>query len=678
MKLDSLKRLLLWLCLSLSAPMLAAADMPGAEEVLIASSLHAASPTPAANGTTTLAIKMTPQGEWHGYWKQPGDVGLAPRLTWHLPDGVSVGEVAYPLPQTLQIDGIMNHVYGQPYALLAELSVAEGMALGTQLPIRLDMQYLACRHDACVPERASLQITLHVGHGEADAALAANFTKWRQALPRPLGSPVSFTVDKQRLRLEVPLPASIEIDEPHLFSATKQAIVDAAPQRFERRGDLLIVETRAGASPAEAFEATLALGNGLGLDLDARLAAAPARGESGTTALLLALAGAIAGGLLLNLMPCVFPILSLKAMSLARAGASARAARREALAYTAGVMATCMLLGGVLLAMRAGGAQLGWAFQLQDPRMILLLLLLTCVIAFNMAGLFELSTLDAGAGLTRRSSVAGAFWTGALAAFVATPCTGPFMAAALGTALILPPLAGMLVFAGLGFGIALPFLLLGFVPALQRRMPKPGLWMATLRRLLAVPMFLTMLALSWVLGQQVSANALTASLGCAMLLTFGLWLTGLRQRGMKPQAWLPAVLAAALVIPLGLSQMSERATQSQPANRLAFDPAKLEVLRAGDKPVFLYFTADWCMTCKVNEQIAIDRRATEQAFAEAGVEVMRGDWTQGDPGITAFLAQHGRSGVPLYLWYTPGQREPRVLPQVLGPDSLIDEARATP
>ncbi|MFM5415089.1 protein-disulfide reductase DsbD family protein [Aeromonas dhakensis] len=675
MKINTLKRQLLALCLTLT-PLLAAA-MPGAGETLIASSLHAASPTPSAHGGTTLAIAMTPQPGWHGYWKQPGDAGLAPQLTWHLPAGVSVGEPAYPLPQTQRFGGIMNHVYGEPYALLAELTIAEGIPVGTPLPIRLDMQYLACRDDACVPERASLQTTLRVGHGEPDVALAADFAKWRQALPRPLGAPVSFTVQQQRLRLEVPLPADIPLDKPHLFRASGHAIVDAAPQHFERQGDLLIVETQAGARTTEPFQATLVLGHGLGLSLDARLATAPQ--EHGVTALLLALAGAIAGGLLLNLMPCVFPILSLKAMSLARAGTGARTARREALAYTAGVMVTCMALGGVLLALRAGGAQLGWAFQLQDPRMILLLLLLTCVIAFNMAGLFELSSVDTGAGLTRRDGATGAFWTGALAAFVATPCTGPFMAAALGTALILPSAAGMLVFAGLGFGIALPFLLLGFTPALQRMMPKPGPWMATLRRLLAIPMFLTMLALLWVLGQQVSVNALTASVGCAMLLALGLWLTGLRQRALKPMAWLPALLAAVLSIALGLSQVTERSVPTQPvANQLPFDEAKLEPLLAGDKPVFLYFTADWCMTCKVNEQVAIDRDATHEAFAKAGVVVMRGDWTRGDAAITAFLARHGRSGVPLYLWYTPGQRKPRVLPQVLGPNTLIALAHARP
>lgn len=209
-------------------------------------------------------------------------------------------------------------------------------------------------------------------------------------------------------------------------------------------------------------------------------------------------------------------------------------------------------------------------------------------------------------------------------------------------------------------------------------MPKPGPWMATLRRLLAIPMFLTMLALLWVLGQQVSVNALIASQGCVMLLALGLWLTGMRQHMLKPMAWLPALIAALLSIVLGLSQVTERSAPAQPvANQIPFDETKLKALLAGDKPVFLYFTADWCMTCKVNEQVAIDRDATHEAFAKAGVMVMQGDWTRGDAAITAFLARHGSSGVPLYLWYTPGQRKPKVLPQLLGPNTLIELVNAS-
>ena len=669
---SSIKALLVCLCLSVVS-CVAAAQMPGNDEVLIASSLVAESQTPAPGTRTTLAIVMEPQGEWHGYWKQPGDVGLPPKLNWRLPDGVSVGAAEYPVPQTLLIDGLMNHVYEHPYALLVPLQLSADIPVGSQLPIQLDMQYLACRFDACVPERASLSAMLTVGDGASNAAVEQRFAQWRQALPRPLGSTASFSVDNGVLRLMVPLPATMVIKQPHLFAISKGVINNAAEQRFERQGDVLVIETEAGDRSADSFSATLALGEGLGLDLQAVPATVQAASVSTLSVTLVALAGAILGGLLLNLMPCVFPILSLKALSIARSSSHAGNARSEAVAYSLGVIVVCLLLGGILLVLRAGGAQVGWAFQLQDPRMIFVLLLLTCAIAFNLTGLFELSGLNAGSGLAERKGAGGAFWTGALAAFVATPCTGPFMAAALGAALVLPPAAALLVFSGLGFGIALPFLLLGFIPALQRCLPKPGPWMQTLRNLLAVPMFLTALALLWVLSQQITASTLVAVIGCAMLFALGLWATGLRQRVFKRGAWMPALLAGLFALALGLNQTHQQPAVTVQSDQLAFDPAKLASLREAGKPVFLYFTADWCVTCKVNEQVAIDRDETREALTNAGVVSMRGDWTNGDAKITAFLERHGRSGVPLYLWYEPGRLEPKVLPQVLTPGVLIKQ-----
>lgn len=667
----TIKALLVCLCLSVISCGALAAQIPGNDEVLIASSLVAESQTPAPGTRTTLAVVMEPQGEWHGYWKQPGDVGLPPNLSWRLPAGVSVGPAEYPLPQTLLIDGLMNHVYEHPYALLLSLQLSADIPVGSQLPIQLDMQYLACRFDACVPERASLHTTLTVGDGASNAAVEQRFAQWRQAMPRPLGSTASFSVDNGVLRLLVPLPATMEINQPHLFAMSKGVINNAAEQRFERQGDVLVIETEVGDKPADSFSATLALGDGLGLDLQA----VPTRAQAATTlsVTLVALAGAILGGLLLNLMPCVFPILSLKALSIARSSSHAGNARSEAVAYSLGVIVVCLLLGGILLTLRAGGTQVGWAFQLQDPRMIFVLLLLTCAIAFNLTGLFELSGLNAGSGLAERKGAGGAFWTGALAAFVATPCTGPFMAAAIGAALVLPPAAALLVFSGLGLGIALPFLLLGFIPALQRCLPKPGPWMQTLRNLLAVPMFLTALALLWVLGQQVASSTLVTIIGCAMLFALGLWATGLRQRVFKRLAWMPAVLAGLLALGLGLNQAHQQPATTVQNEPLAFAPAKLASLREAGDPVFLYFTADWCVTCKVNEQVAIDRDETREALAKAGVVSMRGDWTNGDAEITAFLELHGRSGVPLYLWYAQDQSEPKVLPQVLTPGVLIEQ-----
>jgi thiol:disulfide interchange protein len=370
-------------------------------------------------------------------------------------------------------------------------------------------------------------------------------------------------------------------------------------------------------------------------------------------------------------MPCVFPILSLKALSLARSGESERAARIEALAYAAGVVLVCAILGGALLALRAAGGLAGWAFQLQDARVIGLLMLLVLAIGLNLAGLFELPTLSAGGRLAGAGGAGGAFWTGALAAFVATPCSGPFMGAALGAALLLPAAAAMAIFIGLGLGLALPFLLLGFVPALRRLLPRPGAWMDVFRHILAVPILITALGLAWILGRQAGVDGMTIGLAAALLLGLGLWWAGRRQFALAGGAWLPALAAAIGALALVASVSPETAVAAAPgAGSERFDEARLAALRAEGRPVFLYFTADWCLTCKVNEKAAIERAEVTQAFAAKKVAVMVGDWTRGDPAISRFLEQHGRSGVPFYLYYPAGGGAPRELPQLLTPGLL--------
>ncbi|HEY0269853.1 MAG TPA: thioredoxin family protein [Sphingomonas sp.] len=659
--------LLAGLGLALAAPVLADA-IPSGPHIL--TSLVPESDVPVAGARTMLAIAMAPQPGWHGYWKTPGDSGLPTRIAWILPRGVTAGDPAYPVPGTLLIAGLMNHVYEKPYALLVPLDVPAGLAKGTALPVSAKLDYLVCTTSLCVPESATVSTVLTVGDGAPDAAAAPRFAEWRKALPRPLGATARFAVANGRFRLAVPLPASVTLADPHLFAETDGAVDHAAPQTFARDGDTLIVETKAGPTPANAFAGVLAIAPDMGLAIAATPGPVPAAGAHGALALtLVAFAGALLGGLILNIMPCVFPILSLKALSLARAGEGEREARHEALAYAAGVVLVCVALGGLILALRAAGTQVGWAFQLQDPRVILVLILLSSAIGFNLAGLFELGAVTAGSGLAGKGGMAGAFWTGALAAFVATPCTGPFMAAALGVALLLPVAAALLVFAGLGLGLASPFLLLGFVPALRRRLPRPGAWMETFRHVLAIPMFLTALGLCWVLGRQTQADGVVLGVGAAVLLGIGLWISGLRQRAFRRGVWVPAV--AALLVALGglaLIPPHRTAAKADAASQ-PFDPARLAALRAAGKPVFLYFTADWCLSCKVNEKAAIERSETQAAFAKAGVVTMVGDWTDGDAAIGAFLDAHGRSGVPLYLWYAPGKGA-RELPQVLTPGLL--------
>jgi DsbC/DsbD-like thiol-disulfide interchange protein/cytochrome c biogenesis protein CcdA len=646
-------------------------------EVRLVAETAAAAP----GSTVTLAFAMRPERGWHGYWRNPGDAGAEPRVQWRLPEGWRAGPLHYPVPTRLSVAGLTNYVFEGDHALLVAIQVPASAEPGVAFPIDARIDYLVCTDQVCVPETANVTVEIRTGApGPADPA----FASWRSALPRPLGLAGRFETVGGRVRLAIPLPRGAPLADPYFFPATADALGHSATQQISRSGDLLIVETAAGrlAGSLAGIDGVLALGDGTGLALQATRGGVPAAGTPVATAtepdapgegpgLLVALVGAILGGLLLNVMPCVFPILSLKALGLARAGGTEASARREALAYTAGVVLTCLALGGLLLALRAGGAMVGWAFQLQDPRVILLLLLLVSAIALGLAGLFHLPVLATGDGPARREGAMGAFFTGALAAFIATPCTGPFMGAALGAALILPAAGALAVFGGLGLGLALPFLALGFIPALRRRLPKPGAWMATLQRVLSVPMFLTALGLAWILGRQTGVDGMALGLAAVLILGFGLWWYG---RGGRWPAWALILAAAAPVL---LIRPGAPAQLESPLPAEPFSEARLGALRAAGTPVFVYFTADWCLTCKVNENGALASADVAEAFRARGIAVLVGDWTRGDAAIGRFLESHGRSGVPLYLYYAPG-REAEVLPQILTASRLTGLAAPTP
>jgi DsbC/DsbD-like thiol-disulfide interchange protein/cytochrome c biogenesis protein CcdA len=658
--------LFLLLVALLGSPAAAQPLAPG--EQAIAVELVPEGRTVAPGGTVTLAFVMRPRAGWHGYWTNPGDAGRPDTAEWRLPDGASAGALRYPVPERLVIAGLMNYVFERDYAILVDLRMPAGAAPGSVVPVAARLDYLACTDEICVPQRSDVATELRIGAPSAENR--AQIDGFRSALPQPLGSEARFALENGRLRLAIPLPAATPLDGPYFYPATPNALSYTAPQSVSRVGDLLIVETEADPRGASlgAIEGVLALGGERGLTLTARPGEVPpagdpvGEGEGGGSALLLALLGALVGGLILNIMPCVFPILSLKALSLARAGETEAAARREALAYAAGVILTCLALGGAVLGLRAAGVAVGWAFQLQEPRVILVLLLLVTAIALGLAGLVRLPAFGGGDALARQGGTRGAFWTGALAAFVATPCTGPFMGAALGAALVLPTLGALAVFAGLGLGLALPFLALGFIPALRRLLPKPGPWMERFQRILSVPMFLTALGLAWVLGRQAGVDGMTLGLLAALSLGLALWWIG----GGARRVWLPLLLAA-LPIGFALWMVRTEAPSSAEPGALGAEPfseARLAALRAERRPVFVYFTADWCITCKVNERAVLDRADVAEAFRRANVAVLVGDWTRGEPEIGRFLESHGRSGVPLYLFYRPGA-EAEVLPQIL-------------
>jgi DsbC/DsbD-like thiol-disulfide interchange protein/cytochrome c biogenesis protein CcdA len=625
----------------------------------------------AAGGEVELAIVMHTKPGWHGYWLNPGDAGLPMEVKWVLPKGWSVGQLQYPVPTRLKIAGLMNYVYEKDYAVLVRLK-APANATGA-VPIRADAHWLACTDKICVPESGELSLDLPVGSGSPNQA---QFDQWRMALPRPLASAAHFQVAGDEIRLGIPLPRDVKVEKPYFFPSVDGPVDYAGEQHFSRKDDLLIAELpRRRGDPAQ-LAGVLSLGDGRGLEVEVSPGAVPGGGAPidglGTDALLWAVLGAIAGGILLNLMPCVFPILALKALHLARSGGEAEHARRDAIAYSAGAIVGTGALGVALVAIRAGGSAAGWAFQLQDPRTIMLLLLLATAITANLVHVFQLPTAGGGA------RPAGSFGTGALAAFIATPCAGPFLGAALGTALLLPLVGSIAVFAALGLGLALPFVAVAFIPPLRRMLPAPGAWMARLQRFLAIPMGATAVAALWLLYRESGERGLWIGIAAATILLVALLIIGRSQRkgaqlpffglGLAGVAVIAAIAFAPTAVETGPSRIAGAETWSQAA-------VHREV--AQGHPAFVYFTADWCLTCKVNEAAAIDRKEVRDAFSAAGVKVFAGDWTGGDPEITRFLESRGRAGVPLYLWYKPGSSQPEELPQVLTPAMLISRVRAS-
>ena len=645
-------------------------------------------------GTQMLALRFTPKSpEWHGYWSNPGDAGQGMRLTLDLPAGWEAGDPLYPVPQRLTISGLMNHIYEGQYVVLVPVTLGPEAALADAGAITGYVEYLACTDQICVPQDAVLS-----------SRPGGDFARWRAEVAPLLDANARFAIAGETLRLAIPLPAGVGLGDPHLFLGEKRIteVADAdfaAAQVFRRAGDLLVVEIPLKSLPPlpEVIDAPsfaplvqvtgiLSFGDGAGVRFVAAPGDVPTGGEviagpqdAPIPPLWTLILGALAGGLLLNIMPCVFPILSLKALTLARAGESEAKARAEGLAYTAGVVIACVALGAVMLALRAAGEQVGWAFQLQEPGVVVALLVLAAAITANFAGLFELPSVSVSMGGERT----GVFATGLLAAFVATPCTGPFMAAALGAALLLPTAQALLLFALLGLGLALPFLLLGFVPPLRRMLPRPGAWMERFRRIMAIPMGLTALALAWLTAQLGGRSFGLIALVLVIGVLIALWVVGRLQQAGK-MAWPAFGLVAAPFLAFALIALPNvYAAKGAEAKVSIHDPQDfsregLAEARASGKPVFVWFTADWCVTCKVNEASSIERESVREAFEEAGVITMVGDWTVRDEAITAFLTEQGAAGVPLYLWYAPGASAPQQLPQVLTPELLETQARGTP
>lgn len=702
-----LLRLLILLQILLLAPAHAQSDPPQtfAQEEHTRIELVAEQSSIAPGKPLTIAVVMTPQPGWHTYWQNPGDSGAATRLNWKLPEGWSAGPPAYPTPKRFTVSQLVSYVYDKPSRLLVTLKGPSLPAGETRVPIALQADWLVCDDEICVPESAELLMTLPVGDGARDPARETLFADARAQLPRAAQTTAKFFQDADSFQLEM-----LESDtsdglklagaaSAYFYPLEDGVLAYGKPQTIEQVSpDRWVLSTGGGyaeqklAQIAGILAVTDSNGVVQGWSLSAERAPKPFRvgvtlpsagPQNGSdvppprSGLLALLGFALLGGLILNVMPCVFPILSLKALSLVQAGTNEAHARKEAMAYTAGVLATFGLAGIALAWLRASGFTVGWGVHLQDPRSVAVLALVMVVIGLNLLGAFEIGGRLSGVGqeLTQKRGWAGAFWTGALAVLVASPCTVPFMGAALGATLVLPPLEGLLLFLGVGFGMALPYLLIAFVPALRRVLPRPGAWMESFRRLMAFPMFATAVWLVWVVGRQAGIDGMALVLVAALLVSLALWLYGRGARGvLRPMVAVVSVAGAVLAVAM-LSAPDLKAEMDGDAKLAAqtFTNARLQTLVAEGKPAFVYFTADWCVTCKVNEKLALNTSEVSDAFAKANVSVLEGDWTRQNAEITQVLARYGRNGVPLYLYFPPGSdiARPQILPQVLTPQILI-------
>lgn len=641
-----------------------------------------------------LGLAIEHQPHWHTYWKNPGDSGLPTTLQWELPAGVKAGEIEWPTPQRLPIGPLVNYGYEGKLLLPVKLTLPADFKADT-LAVKLRADWLVCK-EVCIPESGEFALTLNTR--ATWATHAASFEAAAARRPRAIAeAKAAGEVSAEALVVRVDgLPSGWQGKPIAFFPETTGVIENAAPVKAQWQGGLwtarVPLSSQRSDSPARMAAVLTTPGEPTGVQVAFAIAgswpavdanatpAAPALPPVGPSlGLAAALLFALVGGALLNLMPCVFPVLSLKVLGFASHANDRRALATGGLAYTAGVVVSFVALAGVLLALRAGGEQLGWGFQLQSPAVIATLAALFTLIGLNLSGMFEFaSVLPSGlASLRARHPLVDAALTGVLAVAIASPCTAPFMGASLGLAMTLPASEALLIFAALGLGMALPYLVVSLWPALARALPRPGAWMAHLRTAMAFPMFATVVWLVWVFGQQTGIDAVAALLSTLVAIAFVAW--ALVAPGVAPKAravlgvlavatlvaaltWMLPVLATPA---LAGARSDAASPQRGDARWQAWSTAKVDELRAAGKPVFVDFTAAWCVTCQFNKRATLADQALLADFEARGVVLLRADWTRRDAAITAELARLGRNGVPVYVLYAPGTSAPQVLGEIL-------------
>lgn len=645
-----------------------------------------------AGGEFRAALHITLQDGWHTYWKNPGDYGLATSIAWDVPSGITAGALQWPAPQRIVESDVVTYGYSGEAWYLTPIQVAENVT--GNITLKAKANWLVCK-ETCIPQSADLDLTLPVNEAAQPSDTAEKIYAQRMRLPAGDVEFAYLTVMDKAVSLAI--KPEVPFDEKaafYFFPAAAGVLDHTDKQQFSVAKGVIMATIKRGTVPVSSpLEGVLVAQSGKKTQSFAIIAGDPAVATlpggkrpfciiscfHKIRDVLQAMFFALLGGIILNAMPCVFPILSLKALAVAKkAEKDPREVCHQGLAYTAGVVLSFVLLAGVLIALQAAGQRIGWGFQMQSPPFVLAMVYLLFLVGLMLSGLFVLPSLFAGAGgrLAGADNLSGSFFTGVLATLVATPCTAPFMAPALGFALTQPPHLSLLVFVALGLGLALPYLLISFNPRLLARLPKPGLWMERFKQFLAFPMYGSAAWLLWVLAQQSGEGGLAAALAGVVMLGFFAWLAGVWQG--RPRVWRVVVwLLAAATVAASFAALDERPASAVPqavsshGAHEPYDAARLDALLEEGKPVFVNATAAWCITCKINEKSSLSRAEVHQKMQELGITYMVADWTNEDPAITQLLAVFGRSGVPLYVVYAPG-REPEVLPQLLTPAMVLD------
>jgi len=614
---------------------------------------------------------------WHTYWKNAGDSGNPPRIEWQLPPGISASDIHWPYPQRLPIGPLMNYGYSNEAWLLVRMTAADNIK-AAQLSLNASAAWLVCKEE-CIPEEGEFSLSLPVASpGESQASnWHAQFQLIQQRLPQPAPWPNRIHVEDNEidLRIQIAEHDAGQIEDVYFFPARYGIAEHAAQQSSSVDDQTLSINIRRGDLKAQALQSLQGV-----LVLSERLpdATITRAFEINSTAaasqnVWLILSFALLGGLLLNIMPCVFPILSLKALSIVQTAAhSAAMARRNGYVFTLGVLLCFAIIAGTLLILRSGGEAIGWGFQLQSPVFVLTLAWLIFAMGLQFSGVWSFgeSWMGIGHNMTAQRSYLGAFVTGVLAVIVATPCTAPFMGTALGYALSQPAWIALMIFLCLGLGMALPWLLISLWPGLSTYLPKPGAWMERVKQVLAFPLYATAAWLLWVLAQQVNQQSLLYALLSLVLIALGLWFWQNTRSASK--AWRRSAVMALLLL-IGLMstllwklEAAVTIPVSAQQNWEPYDADTLARFRAEGKAVLVNFTAAWCISCLVNEKVVLSSDEIKTELRDKSIVYMKGDWTSRDPAITRVLEQYGRSGVPLYLYFpSDPQREAAVLPNIL-------------